>query len=121
MRPATEEVGDQRHRRRRERIEPPAKWVLEFGEGEHHRPETRRREVFCVLGAGGDAGVGRKRQDKRRDVDRVRREKRGENREVLGGDDDGDGEETGGCEVVGQVHDRDHVTLCRVWNHQDVG
>lgn len=121
MRPAAEDVGNHCHRRRGERTEPAAKWVLEFGEGEHHGPETGRREVLGVLGAGGDAGVCGKRKDERRDGERVGGKKRRENREVFGGDDDGNGEETGGCKVVGQVQDWDHVALCRIRNHQDVG
>lgn len=86
------------------RIEPLTKWVVEKRESEHHGTEGCRREVLGVLGAVGDAGDGGEGEDEGRDGgERVGREERREKREVFGGHDDGDGEEAGGGEVVGQV------------------
>lgn len=50
---------------------------------------------------------------------RVGGEEGREEREVFGGDEDGDCEIVE-REVVGEVEKRQHVALCWVWKHQDV-
>lgn len=121
--PAQEHVGDDGDGRVGVGGEPTEERVVELAQGAHHGEEGVDGEVLDVLEAGGEGGVGGEREDE--GLDGIIRvvvggEERLEKRAVFGGDENGDGEAAVG-ELVGEVEERDHVTLCWVWEHQDMG
>lgn len=104
--PAEEAIGDDGGRRGRVGGEPPEERAAEAFEGGHDGEEGAGREILDVLGAGGEGGVGREGEDEGGDGGgRVAGEEGLEDREVVGGDDDGDGQgaAAAGEKVVGQV------------------
>lgn len=89
MGPAEEEIGEDGNRWIRGGVEPVDDWVLELGECVDDGKISMVSDVFDVFYAGGNGRVGWEGKDEGLDV--RRREKWFEDREIFGGDQDGNG------------------------------